>query len=429
MPGLILNSAGTNRIFRPDGKVVTVGPNGAEQTRGEWSSAPKRDTNRIHHTFDGTGQPELDVSYSFSKDNQLVAKIPAAANGGAESAAFAFSGRIKIDDNHDVLYELFNQSGETTGETIVVHAELSFPRLDKLTLVLPGGETTFILGDDDTGAKNLDPQRNSGDGAGGDLITFSATTFNSINGARHATRAIILFTGHWGVNENGLVFNAGLTAGEVKIQFGGTYKGVTAGLNYYAKDGEQEIAFTIHGEHQFKRPSGGEGSVNWLMTLGHSRQKIEAVAELKITNRDTAGNKLTLGGKFQFAAQPGQTAQPPKMEISLEATYQTKGSQLVFAADFQKNGDRPSYNLRLDGKYELRNGEVTFSVQLQKTAAGGQELKVSLGSVFQNEKLKAHLEAVVSKSGSGKIDYSLNFDIRARWVNGELMKIENPQPA
>jgi hypothetical protein len=428
MPGLILNSAGTNRIFRPDGKVATTAPDGTEKTKGEWSSAPQRDANRIHYTFDGAEQPEFEVSYSFSDDNQLVAKIPAADNGGADSAPHPFAGRIKIDDNHDVAYDLFDEKGDSTGEAIVVHGDLSFLQLNKLTLTLPGGQITDILGDDATGKTNLEPKPNAVAGGGGDLITFSATTFNTINGEERSTRAIILFTGHWGVNEKGLVFNAGLTAGEVKIQFGGTYKGVTAGLNYYAKDGEQEIAFTIHGEHQFKRPSGGEGSVNWLMSLGHSKQKIEAVASLKVQSQDAAGNKLTLAGDFQFAAQPGQAA-PPKTKISLEATYQTKGSQLVFAADFQKNGDRTSYNLRLNGKYELRNGEVTFSVQFQKTAAGAQELKVSLGSVFENEKLKAHLEAVVSKSGSGKIDFSLNFNIRARWVNGELMKIEKPQPA
>jgi hypothetical protein len=429
MPGLILNSAGTDRIFRSDGKVATTAPDGSEQKRGEWTSAPARDANRIHYTFDEVEQPEFDVSYFFNDDNQLVARIPAANNGGSDSAPYPFAGRIKIDDNHDVAYELFDETGDSTCETIVVHGDLSFQQLDKLTLTLPGGQTTQILGDDETGQRNLEPKPNAVAGGGGDLITFSATTSNMIDGEARATRAIILFTGHWGVNENGLVFNAGLTAGEVKIQFGGTYKGVTAGLDYYAKDGEQEIAFTIHGEHQFKRPSGGEGSVNWLMSLGHSKQKIEAVARLEVKSQDAAGNKLTLAGDFQFAAQPGQTAPPPKMAISLEATYQTQGSQLVFAADFQKNDDRSSYNLRLDGKYELRNGEVTFSVQLQKTAAGDQELKVSLGSVFENEKLKAHLEAVISKSGSGKIDFSLNFNIRARWVNGELMKIEKPEPA
>lgn len=143
-------------------------------------------------------------------------------------------------------------------------------------------------------------------------------------------------------------------------------------------------------------------------------------------SQDKAGNKLTIGGEFQFVAPTGKPALS-KTQFSLDATYQMEGSKLVFAADFQKNGDRPSYNLCLDGKYELRNGEVTFSVKLQNTAAG-QELKVSLGSVFANEKLKAHLEAVVSKTPSGQVDFSLNLDIRVRWVNGERVQIEKPQP-
>ena len=427
MPELILNSAGTSRIFRPDGKVVTRDSNGTETSRGEWTSAPARDANRIHYLFDGEEAPEFDVLYSFDDNNQLVATIPAAANGGDASAACAFAGRITIDDNHDVAYELFDDQAQWTGATIIVHGDLSFSKLDRLTLKLPDGTTTNILGDDDTGRKNLVATSSATAGTGADLIVFSATTFNQIAGQEHATRANILFTGNWGVNENGLVFNAGLSAGAVKIQLGGTYKGVTAGLAYYAKDGDQQIAFTIHGEHQFKQPSGGSGSVNWLLTLGHSRQQIEAVAELAVKTQNAAGNTLTLGGKFQFAAQPGKGT-PPKAEISLNATYQTKGSQLVFSANFQ-NGEGAPYNLRLDGTYQLRNGQVTFSVQLQKTAAAGQELRISLGSVVNNDKLVAHLNAVVTRSGSGKIDYSLNFDIRARWVNGELMRIEPPQKA
>lgn len=425
MPGLTLNAKGTNRIFRPDGKVV-VTAGGAETVKGEWSCAQPRNANRIHYSFGGA-DAEFEVKYAFNKDNQLVGIIPAAANGGADSASYTFAGRIVIDDNHDVAYELFDEEGEPTGETIQVHGELSFPEVDKLAITLPNGEKTEIHGET-KGQSNLDPAPNATSGQGGDLIQFFANTVNTISGSRRPADAIILFTGHWGVNENGLVFNAGLAAGAVKIQFGGTYKGVTAGLAYYAKDGDQEIAFTIHGEHQFKRPSGAEGSVNWLMTLGHSKQKIEAVAKLGITSHDAAGNKLTLGGEFQFVAQPGKPALT-KTQISLEATYQMKGSQLIFAADFQKNGDRTSYNLRLEGKYQLRNnGQVDFLVQLSKTATG-EELKVSLGTVSHNDKLRAHLDAVVARSGSGKIDFSLNFDIRVRWVDGELVPSSKPLPA
>ena len=419
MPNLILNSAGTNRIFRVDGKVVTVDPNGSEQVRGEWTSAPQRDANRIHYVFDGTEAPEFDVNYSFNDNNQLVATIPAAANGGADSTC-VFEGSINIDDNHDVQYKLFDEQGNWQGATIIVHGDLSFAQLDQLTLTLPGGKTTQILGDDSTGRKNLQAKSSSTGGAAGAVIAFSATTYNTIDGQERADAAIILFTGDWGVNDKGLVFKAGLTPGAMNIQFGGTYKGVTAGLAYYAKDGDQQIAFTINGKHQFKTPTGGAGSVNWLFSVANSNTSLQAVAELGITSRDAAGNKFTLGGKFRFVAQPGQPA-PPETQISLDATYQTKGGQLIFSADFTKTGAGIGYNLRLEGTYQLRNGQVSFAVQLQKTATADPSLTVSLGSVVNNKNLQAHLNAVISKTSSGKIDYSLNFDIRARWVNGELM--------
>ena len=56
---------------------------------------------------------------------------------------------------------------------------------------------------------------------------------------------------------------------------------------------------------------------------------------------------------------------------------------------------------------------------------GGTGLPSLLGGLKNNPWL--HLNAVVTRSGSGKIDYSLNFDIRARWVNGDLVKIDPPQ--
>jgi hypothetical protein len=418
MPNLILNSVSPNRIFRPDGNVVTLDPNGAETPRGTWTSAPERDANKIHYLFDEEEAPEFDVSYSFNDNNQLVATIPA-ANGGAASTC-VFLGSIDIDDNQDVKYRLFDDDGNSTNATIVVHGDLSFAQLDRLTLTLPDGSTTQILGDDASGHKNLQAKSSSTTGTGGAAIAFSATTFNTIDGEERADAATVLFTGDWGVNEKGLVFKAGLTPGAMNIQFGGTYKGVTAGLAYYAKDGDQQIAFTIQGKHQFKSPSGGAGSVNWLFTVANSNTSLQAVAELGITSQDAAGNKFTLGGKFQFVAPSGQSG-PPATQISLDATYQTKGSELVFAADFTKTGGGIGYNLRLEGTYQLRNGQVSFSVQLQKTATSDPSLTVSLGSVISNKNLVAHLNAVVSKTGSGKIDYSLNFDIRARWANGEMI--------
>ena len=428
MPGLILNAQGTKRIFRPDGIVVTAAADGTETAVGEWSSGPRRDANRIHY-IEGGAEHEFDVKYAFNGDNQLVATIPATANGGADSAPFTFAGQIRIDDNQDVAYQLLDEKGELTGETILVHAALSFASVDKLTVALAGGGTTQIFGDQ-AGASNLESAPNTNTASPGlDLIQFSATTVNTVNGSKQPADAIILFTGHWGVNDKGLVFNAGLAAGQLKIQFGGTYKGVTAGLAYYAKNGDKEIAFTIHGEHRFKRPTGGSGSANWLLSLGHSGHKIEAVAKLKVEAQSATGNKLTLAGDLQLIGKPGQPA-PKEVQISLKATYELKEKgQLVFAADFKQNGDRPSYKLGFEGRYDVRNGgQVTFLVQLEKTPTGN-DLKVSLGSVWQDQRLHTHLNAVIQRSTSGTIDFNIDFSIRMRWVNGELVPFGQPQLA
>jgi hypothetical protein len=109
------------------------------------------------------------------------------------------------------------------------------------------------------------------------------------------------------------------------------------------------------------------------------------------------------------------------MNIALDATYEMQGSQLVFSADLQKDAGRTSYNLMLAGKYKVRNGAVTFQIKLGQEDTGASKLEISLGTT-DDSKVRAHLSAVLTKSGAGETSLSLNFDISARWVNGDLVK-------
>ena len=412
MNGLILNSNGTNRIFRPDGKVAVD-----DQVKGSWKSVSERAANRIQYDFDGT-QAEFDVNFSFNENNQLVA-APVATNGGAGSEPFTFSGKIVIDDNRDIAYTLFDEAGVATGQKIIVYGELALvPGLDKMTIELAGGGTAAIRGSRPR-RNNLFVEPNPIAGQENDQIRFEAATINTIDGNEVLTAAEIQFGGHWDVNDKGLYFSAGLTASEVKIQFGGTYKGVTAGLEYSALNGNREVNFTIKGEHQFKPAGGGEGSVNWLLKLGHQGTQIEAVAELGVASVDEEGNKLTLDGSFQFTRDGEKKAS--EMTLNLRAAYEMRDGKLAFLADLKSDGSRLSYHLMLEGDYKVRGGQVKFLIKLGQEESGEQKLEFALGTTG-NTKLKAHLAAVLRRSPSGETSLALNFDISARWVDGELVK-------
>jgi len=414
MNGLILNSNGANRIFRPDGKVVVAGA-GGDEIKGSWKSGSDRAANRIQYDFNGK-QAEFDVNFSFNENNQLVAVAP---NGGTDAKPFTFSGKIVIDDNRDIAYTLLSDAGDETEQKIIVYGDLALvPGLDKLTIELAGGGKAEIQGNT-FGPDSFALQRNPVAGQENDQITFSADTTNTIAGNEILSAADIRFGGHWDVNNKGLYFSAGLKDGAVNIQLGGTYKGVTAGLEYYAKDGDTTAAFTIQGEHQFKPATGGEASVNWLLRLGHQGTEINAVAKLGITKVDKQGNKLTLDGSFQFTRN-GETM-VSTMDLNLRAAYEMRDGKLAFVADLKSDGSRTSYHLMLQGDYKVRGTQVNFLIDLGQETDGTQKLEFSLGTTGDS-KVKAHLNAVLSRSPSGVTNLSVNFDISVRWVDGAPVK-------
>lgn len=414
MNGLILNSNGTNRIFRPDGKVAV-----GDEVKGSWKTVSERAANRIQYDFDGA-QAEFDVKFSFNEKNQLVALVPATANAGADSEPFTFSGKIVIDDNRDIAYTLFDEAGAKTDQKIIVYGELALvPGLDKMTIELAGGGTASIRGSR-ARRNNLHVEPNPVAGQENDQIRFTAATINTIAGKDVLAPAEIQFGGHWDVNDKGLYFSAGLKDGAVNIQLAGSYKGVTAGLEYSAQNGDRTVTFTIKGEHQFKPAGGGQGSVNWLLKLGHQGTKIEAVADLGITRVDEEGNKLTLEGSFQFTRDGQKTAS--EMTLNLSAAYEMRdGGKLVFLADLKSDGSRLSYHLMLEGDYKVRGGQVKFLIKLGQEESGEQKLEFSLGTTGDTV-VKAHLAAVLRKSPSGETSLDINFDISARWVDGEPVK-------
>jgi hypothetical protein len=423
MNGLTLNAAGTNRIFRPDGTVAIANAAGKATKKGTWRTVSSPNANRLHYTFNSEDH-EIDVRYSFNDRNQLVAVIPATSNGGADSAPFTFPGRIIIDDNRDVAYKLLNEQGGSAGQTIVVHGQLSLKDgLDQLTITLPGGSSTAILGDETTSSKDkLEVQRNDLPGVARDTIRFKATTTNTFNGVEKDERADIFFIGEWGLNEDGLVFKAQVGPGAVAIQLGGSYKGVTAGLAYYAKDGDQQIAFTIHGEHKFKSGA-GEGDVNWSLFLGHSARQLDARLELG-AHQKINGKDLTLAGKLQFTQGPaGQ-----KTDLQVEAKYDLgENGELNFRADVTDENGSLNYNLMLEGKYRVRNGNVEFLVKLDRKD-NTNSIKLDLSGTFEQGKVKAHLTALLRQTDAGKMDLSLSFDVSVRFVAGQLIKPSEPVP-
>ena len=126
MNGLSLNFQGETRIFGPDGK-VSVLVNGQPVPKGSWRTQPlagEPKDNQIRYDINGQAQPPVPVKYSFNPQNQLQAVIPAVANGGADSAPFAFMGFIQIDDAQDIVYQLITPDGAPAQRNVTVYGGL-----------------------------------------------------------------------------------------------------------------------------------------------------------------------------------------------------------------------------------------------------------------------------------------------------------------
>jgi hypothetical protein len=202
MAGLVLKKGDESRIFSPDG-VVTAGTVSAK--RGTWRCGDAGHPNALAYEFDGTAAPPVAVRWSFNQKNQLVAVIPAAANGGADSDAFVFPGRIKIDDNRDVVYEVFDDTGEPNGVTLTVYGDLKVSDVDGALEVhfAGGGTPARIRGD--VGVSSLstgmDP---SPVFKASDFLRFQATTTNTIDGELVDAEAAITWVGQWGLKDSQL---------------------------------------------------------------------------------------------------------------------------------------------------------------------------------------------------------------------------------
>jgi hypothetical protein len=419
MPGLTLNSNGTNRIFRPDGKVVVADDAGTETEHGTWRSDLSSDSNRIRYQFDEEEEAEFDVQYSFNGErNQLVAMIPADANGGADSEPFTFQGIINIDDSKDITYVLLDEAGSATENAIFVHGNLSFASgLDKLTIELAGGGMAEIQGDNFP-AKSADVEESSIEDRDRDKLTFAATTNNIIDDADWPEPATILLFGRWDVNQDGLVFRASAKNGEISVQFGARYKGVTAGLAYFAKDGDQQVAFFIKGEHQFK----GGGGANWEVSLGYSAAKIEAKGSLSVVRNFDGDRKLTISGDIHFV----KAGEHQEFKLSVDAKYEIKNGEIVFSADVSSDGGELEYNLKLEGKYRLKNGEVSFLVEVGKDG-DEQKLNINLSAEFGNDRARGSLNVIIQRTPSGEINAEVNLEVSVHWLGGELVPVGDPE--
>jgi hypothetical protein len=426
---LTLKKGNQSRIFTSTRDVVVMQA-GAPVVHGQWRSAPAPDggkrLNRLAYTFDGAEADPVAVRWSFNDQNQLVGVVPAAANGGADSAAFAFAGKIKVDDSNDIAYELLDAAGEPSGHDVAVLGALSFDQKDNSLVITfeDGAPPTAVMGDSGLGSLSTG-MHSFEDFKGSDVLRFQASTINVMeNGDVAVMPAEIQWVGNWDLQASRLVFAAELkTTGSgkpaVNIVLGGKTKAVAGGLAYFAgPDGSPQLALEIGGTHKW---DGGAGK--WDVSLGFTEKKLTAKLAGGVSVERKTGERFALHGNLAFDKEGDQTS----LEMDLEAFYQWgPGGTVRFNAAVSMVNGSLNYNLGLEGQFNYDGMKLTFRIQFTRDGTGD-KLSVELAARGDND-FFAKLVLVLNPSDPSKVNLEVKFQVRMKWIDGVPVK-EKPAMA
>ena len=428
MKELQLNAGTQKHIFQPDGKVAVMTANGSRAVKGSWRTEAQGSEAKesvLRYDISGVAQTPAPVRYSFNEFNQLIAVIPAAANGGADSESCVFLGQILIDDAHDVVYLTLTPDGLPGPHKLTVYGDLSFTEdSNNLVIKMKDGTKAEIKGEKGlTGVAMLKAEKNLvQEFKADDLLRFIAFTRNDLNtsAVRVPKKAQIEFVGKWDVNPNTgqLVFLSKITGDlnkpDVSIGFAGTVKAVSAGFAYFADKNGTQLAFNIKGQHRWNSTS-----AKWELSLGHSQRKFQATFAGQIQKLSADGQGFVLAGKMTLEHEQRKSTQ---LDLKVEGSYQfNKNNKLVFLVSVQTSNGQLTYDLMVEGTFAFKSGVLTFKVKLNKEGTGGLKATIELAFKGNKDSLIRNLSLVLDISPES-VKLSFEFELRMRFVDGVLVK-------
>lgn len=410
---LDLTADGRRLRFNDQLRVQELAGDGSVTRETAWESISGEKENEISFRFDGETRSSLAVKYAFNSRNQLTLQVTAQPGVPQPSGTWILPGKIIVDDFDDVRYVLLDDAGDPNGGFIEVYATLDFPDgYRQLRAKLPDGSETFITGSDKH--RSLKPGEYLGGGdLARDLLSFSATTRNTIGGKEKELLADIRFHGRWDMHENALVFvtkydNSGAGAPLSYLAIGGQFKGTNLGL---VVEHGGKVAFQINGRYEWNR-----NSLGFDFKLGYSKAAgLEARLEVKseIVGQD---GKLSIVG----AATLKKGSQGCSLTIDLKLGYEADGKNLLFKI----SGGSGGYEIQFSGQFKIQNGDVKFAIVFNNRK-GQKSLTVTAewGFYTQNAMLKGSLDATLNRNG---LTLKADLEFRFYWgPNGPVAQLKN----
>ena len=416
---LTITIGGTKLVFLPNGDVATV-TDGTQAVHGAWRTAvtgAEPQDNKIRYTLDGADQTPIQAIYSVNDSNQLRTALKAA--DGTETAVEVFLGGIEIDDAHDLIYNLIDDTGTSLAKSITVCGG-NFRFEDgtgNLLMDLANGDTISIQGD--SGVTSLEAAENHVAGFNADdLLHFHASTDNTLaDGSVTTIPAKLSFIGTWDIQNGKLLFiskvTGEITKPDVQIGFAGKIGAITAGFVYFADSAGTQLAFNISGQHVWKAGNSTD-RLNWQSSLGFSQKTFSAEMSLDLDSKSTSGRSFSIDGNLKLQQPVGGEL---SLDFTLKGQYQWKNNLLTFQADVSDGA--ATYDLMLEGSFKLDHGTITFDVKFSNAAAGQTSFALDLN--FQGDKtnliqaISFHLQ--ITQSAAGTM-INATAEIKLQYVKG-----------
>lgn len=423
MEGLKVKSGATTLFLTPGGNVAKE-KDGAETVVGKWRSESKGNEvkNQLRYNVDGVEQAALPVKYSFNDFNQLVAVVP--GEGGADGDPFVFRGRIRINDNHDVVYDVFEKDGTQTANRVTVYGDISFAeKTNDLVITLAGDGECVIKGTKGTnGISLMKAEKNFvAEFQAADLLRFMAITSNDFSNSplRVPKKAVIEFVGKWDMKEsdgeNQLVFVSKIISSggnkSVALGFAGQVKAVSFGFAYFADKSGHNLAFNIKGEHKWKSKE-----AKWELSMGFSERKFSVEFSGAITSNGKFG-QFVMKGAAKIEHEAGKKT---LLTMELEGVYTFQDKRIAFKIDIQTGEGKITYDLLFEGKFVFKGGVLTFQVKFSNKNPNS-DFALEVAWKKDSEQLKMALSVVLEKDKKD-IKLTFEFELRMTWKDGVLVK-------
>lgn len=390
MDSITCNVGGKSFKLNADGSVT----DSSQSNVGHWKSAVTTPaSNALSLSLTTAADVTITAQYTFNTNNQLLVSLK--NDDGSFTSMQVLNGRLVIHNNRDIGYQLVDESGDDLAGAITVHGDLRLDGNNDLTINLAGGGVAVI--DLDQVSTGL----NNGSGAGDDVLTLSATSFDF--GGNLMMPADISLPGSFKPAGNNLVFELNGNQG-VNLTFSGTFKGTSVGFEYHQGSGVSTLVFTVSGAYRWD-----SGNVAFTVFFGNSASGFTAQGSLSV-GENFDGGKGKLNGTLTFSAGGGT------FDIGLTLQVQQKwdaNNSIVFNVEFQDVNGHVSYDLGVEGTAKFLNGTLTFDLKFSSTGA----LTIDLGYTGPNISIAVNLTF-----NQGVPNLGVTLSVTISWQNGQRIK-------